>query len=419
MDSLTTFGYTKDGKVYLKGYLNFPDREIGLVKESEEASLQYFIKRFELAENKVKELVEAVAKTTNKGSYLMKLVHMRTYLAEFNGLGDFPTLFEKLDELEQDIRAYIQENRIKNHEIKTNLLKEAESYSQGNNWNVFTKKFKELKLRWIKTGSTFEEEEAKFNEAFDKYYNTFFERKNRFFEQRRELMENRRIRYEAILAEMAKINAEMPENAQQQMTHLQKQWKVVGKINARFFKELTKKMQNEVKVFNEKLKRLQERIQANPIERKKELCEKVEGMLRSDAALQIAIVKSIQAEWKRLGKLKHPMDKDYNTRFKIACNEIFETFFLDQTAKTKYEHFDEKTRFEQLKIKIRLLKDSIKEDETILNQLNARDGYFAKRYTGNSGETGPIDMEKLNQINKLKTKQRILKKLQSQLMSNY
>jgi hypothetical protein len=418
MDSLTTFGYTSDGKVFLKGYFNFPDREIGLVKESEEASLQYFIKRFELAENKVAELAQAIKNTTNKGSYLMKLIHMRTYLTNFNGLGDFPSLFRKLDELEAEIRAYIHENRVKNHEIKTNLLKEAEALSHGTNWNVFTKKFKDLKLRWIKTGSTFEEEEESFNKAFDKYYNYFFERKNQFFEQRRLLLENRRIRYEEILAAMSKINAEMPENAQQEMTRLQKQWKVVGKINARFFKELTKKMNSEVKIFNEKLKRLQERINANPIERKKELCEKVENMLRTDAPLQIALVKSIQAEWKRLGKLKHPMDKDYNTRFKIACNEIFETFFLDQTAKTKYEHFNEKTRFEQLKIKIRLLKDSIKEDEIVLNQLNARDGYAAKRHTGDS-ESSSIDMEKLNQINKLKTKQRILKKLQSQLMSNY
>jgi hypothetical protein len=418
MDSLTTFGYTKDGKVFLKGYFDFPDREIGLVKESEEASLQYFIKRFELAENKVAELAKAIQNTTNKGSYLMKLVHMRTYLAEFNGLGDFPSLFRKLDELEAEIRSYIHENRIKNHEIKTNLLKEAEVLSQGTNWNVFTKKFKELKLRWIKTGSTFEEEEESFNKAFDNYYNTFFERKTQFFEQRKALLESRRIRYEEILAAMARINAEMPENAQQEITRLQKQWKVVGKINARFFKELTKKMQAEVKTFNEKLKRLQERINANPIERKKELCEKVEGMLRTDQPLQIALVKSIQAEWKRLGKLKHPMDKDYNTRFKIACNEIFETFFLDQTAKTKYEHFSEKTRFEQLKIKIRLLKDSIKEDEFVLNQLNARDGYSANRRSGDS-EGSSIDMEKLNQINKLKTKQRILKKLQSQLMSNY
>jgi len=418
MDSLTTFGYTKDGKVFLKGYFDFPDREIGLVKESEEASLQYFIKRFELAENKVAELAKAVASTTNKGSYLMKLVHMRTYLTEFNGLGDFPALFRKLDELEAEIRAYIYENRIKNHQIKTELLKEAEALSRGTNWNVFTKKFKELKLRWIKTGSTFEEEEERFNNAFDNYYNTFFKRKTEFFEQRKALLEKRKIRYEEILAAMAKINAEMPENAQQEMTRLQKQWKVVGKINARFFKELTKKMNDEVKIFNEKLRILQERINANPIERKKELCEKVENMLHTDKPLQIALVKSIQAEWKRLGKLKHPMDKDYNTRFKIACNEIFETFFLDQTAKTKYEHFNEKTRFEQLKIKIRLLKDSIKEDEAVLNQLNARDGYPANRHSSNS-EGRSIDMEKLNQINKLKTKQRILKKLQSQLMSNY
>ena len=42
----TEYGYIKDGKVFLKGYLDHEDREIGVVREDDEASLQYFIDRF-------------------------------------------------------------------------------------------------------------------------------------------------------------------------------------------------------------------------------------------------------------------------------------------------------------------------------------------------------------------------------------
>ena len=35
------YGYCKDGKVYLKGYLEYPDRLIGVVRNTEEEALQY------------------------------------------------------------------------------------------------------------------------------------------------------------------------------------------------------------------------------------------------------------------------------------------------------------------------------------------------------------------------------------------
>ena len=82
------FGYISDGKVYLKGYFEYPDRQIGEVKVSPEASVKYFRDRFETARQKVDELYTLVETALNKGSYLMKLIHLRQYLAEFDGLGD-------------------------------------------------------------------------------------------------------------------------------------------------------------------------------------------------------------------------------------------------------------------------------------------------------------------------------------------
>ncbi len=460
MSTLSEHGYAQDGKIYLNAYMDFPEREIGVVKESEEQSIQYFVKRFDLAKNKVAELQTAVVSTPNKGSYLMKLIHMRTYLSEFDGLGDFPGLFQILDELEADIRVYVQENRGKNYEIKTALLEEAVSLKESTNWNIVGKRFKDVKLRWIKTGSAHSQYEAELNEKFDAAFAFFFEKKAKFFEDRRKMVDSRVQRYEQTLEQLTKILREMPDDAFQQVKRIEKNWKLVGKVPIKNFKDLQKKFKDELNRYYNTLKRSRPQAPVtykNPADRKNELVEKVEKMLDLPEA-PLDEVKSIQNEWKRLGKLKHPSDKDYNTRFKIACNEIFESHFLTKTARSKYEHFDEKTKFEQLKIKIRLLKESIKVDETVLSQLNESDGSRFNQPSGgnrygsgssggynqggssdgggyNQGNSGgynqsntsggygqdrqPINMEKLNQINKLKTKQRILRKLQDQLLTNY
>ena len=50
------YGYIKDGKVFLKGFLGKPDREIGEVKEDEASTLNYFEARFEQIKEKVERL---------------------------------------------------------------------------------------------------------------------------------------------------------------------------------------------------------------------------------------------------------------------------------------------------------------------------------------------------------------------------
>ncbi len=42
------YGYVKDSKVFLKGYLGYPDRQIGEVKRTEQEAIDYFKNRFSL-----------------------------------------------------------------------------------------------------------------------------------------------------------------------------------------------------------------------------------------------------------------------------------------------------------------------------------------------------------------------------------
>lgn len=414
--SKSDYGYAKDGKVYLNGYFDFPTREIGVVKESEEASVQYFIKRFDLAKAKVAELSSSVTTTPNKGSFLMKLIHLREYLSKFDGLGDFPALFVALDTLEDEINGYVDKNRVKNLEIKQALLKEAEEYRGNGNWIVVTKKYKELKLKWIKTGSAFKADEEILNEKFDAIVETFFQKRNKVIEEKRRITQERLDRYSFLLEKLKDVIAHAPENAFQIIKRIQNDWKMVGKIPKKEFVEMTTEYKGELNKFFGKRK--QQQPFKNPGDRKREICEKVEKMVDMEEP-PIEDVKNLQKEWQRLGKFKHPNDKEFNTRFKIACNELFESHFLTKQARYKFEGFDEKTFFEQLKIKIRLIKESIKKDETELSMMNERTKHTPIQRYDPKQPPQPFDIERLNQINKLKTKQRILKKLQDQLLANY
>jgi len=150
------FGYTKDGKVFLKAYHTFPDRQIGEVKNTDDEALQYFANRFLHISQKVDKLIQDIEEATNKGSYLMKLIHMRQQLEIYDGLGDFMPLFAKLDEAEQYIQDLIDVNRSKNTEIKASLLAELQdSLSNISDWPTVNAKIKEIREKWLKTGSVF------------------------------------------------------------------------------------------------------------------------------------------------------------------------------------------------------------------------------------------------------------------------
>jgi hypothetical protein len=70
------YGFCQDGKVYINAYLNFPQREIGFVRNTEQEALDYFVNRFELAKTKVIQLASEINDVQNKGSYLTKVVQM-------------------------------------------------------------------------------------------------------------------------------------------------------------------------------------------------------------------------------------------------------------------------------------------------------------------------------------------------------
>ena len=63
------YGFIKEGKVFRKAFFDYTDKEIGEVKETEEAAMLYYTERFALAQAKVNDVEGKINGTENKGSY--------------------------------------------------------------------------------------------------------------------------------------------------------------------------------------------------------------------------------------------------------------------------------------------------------------------------------------------------------------
>ena len=168
------FGFCRDGKVFINPYLTYSEREIGFVRGSEEEALAYFVKRFDLALSKVKGLSAEIEAAQNKGSFLTKVLQMKTYLIEFDGLGDFKPLLLELEKHEAFLKELIQANQVKNLEIKRALIQDAKEISIAEDVVEATDKLMEVKMKWVKTGPVDKQFQDQLSVEFQEVMDEFF-----------------------------------------------------------------------------------------------------------------------------------------------------------------------------------------------------------------------------------------------------
>lgn len=369
------YGYIKDGKVFLKGFLGKPDREIGEVKEDEASTLNYFEARFEQIKEKVERLKTDIQENQNKGSFLMKLIHLRDSLFESDALGDFIPLIEELNQQEVYLNEIIQANRSKNLEVKKGLILEAEELKNDTDWKETAEKFKDLKLRWIKTGPVDkeiqEEIEAQFNDAVQ----TFFENRRHFFEGLALQAEENIKVYEALVVQAREAH-DLPDAkiAFEISKRIQKEWKEAGKVPA----EKRQPLWDEFSKLNNRIfSRYKRGLNPGPQMHPREVMKKIEAMVEelkkmahqpSSYALTTR-AKAIQEDWKKLPQRK-PKEANLPARsYQFFMDIIFEKAFLEKLVHGKYPDFDEKPLAEQNQIKTAILKDLLHRDQGELDTM--------------------------------------------------
>lgn len=397
------YGYIKDGKVFLKGFLGRNDREIGEVKEDESSSIHYFEARFEQIKEKVFKLKSDIQDNQNKGSFLMKLIHLRDSLYESDALGDFVPLIQELNEQEEYLNEIIQGNRAKNLQIKKELLLEAEELKNSTDWKTTSEKLKDLKLRWIKTGPV----EKELNEEIDLQFNssiqTFYENRQHFFEGLAlQADENIKV-YESLVAQAQEAH-DLPDAkmAFEISKRIQKEWKEAGKVPAEKRQPLWdefSKLNN--RIFSRYKRTLNPGHQMNP----REILRKIEGMVEELKKMahqpsSYAITsraKVIQEDWKKL-PMRKPKEANLPSKsYQFFMDIIFEKAFLEKLAHGKYEDFDSKSLTEQNQIKSSILKDLLHRDQSELETMQSNSENFRV-------ETSDFEMMMKKKLSGLKRK---------------
>lgn len=412
------FGYIKDGKVFLRGFLGRNDREIGEVKESESSTIQYFEARFEQIKEKVAKLKTDIEENQNKGSFLMKLIHLRDSLFESDALGNFIPLIEELNQQEILLNEIILSNRSKNLEVKKGLILEAESLKNDTDWKETAEKFKELKLRWIKTGPVEKEINEEIEQQFNDAIQTFFENRRHFFEGLALQAEENIKVYEALVIQAREAH-DLPDAkmAFEISKRIQKEWKEAGKVPA----EKRQPLWDEFSKLNNRIfSRYKRGLNPGPQMHPREVLRKIEGMVEELKKMahqpsSYAITtraKAIQEDWKKL-PMRKPKEANLPARsYQFFMDIIFEKAFLEKLANSKYEDFDQKNQQEQNQIKSSILKDLLHRDQGELETMQNNSDNFRV-------ETPDFEMMMKKKLSSLKRKVDVKNYILKQLSPRY
>ena len=411
------YGYVKDGKVFLKGYLNYEDRQIGEVKRTEQEALDYFKNRFIIAENKVSQLEHDIAEAQNKGSYLTKLVQLRKKLLHFDALGDFPPLLDRLDTQEHLLADLITVNQRKNLDIKQALIAEAEAIVGSTEWRETADALQEIKTKWIKTGPVDKSVEAEIEGKFQELLDGFFTRRREFFNEQNKIIQERLDKYDELIRLAFRANRLGDLDAAfQEVRRLNNAWKAVGEVPIKKSGKLYKQFKKATTMFYAKYNDVKGIVlvpKVDPrVEAQMKMADEVEQLAKQpDIFAAAERAKVLLNSWKEIRVPFKMQDKAVNERFRAACDKIFELSYLGRVLTRKYPAFDLKSQSEQIRTKIREMDYLVKREKNDL--------LFALQDADGLDPNNDADKQVLNKINtqkrKIAMKETILREFQKQL----
>ncbi|NEM96140.1 DUF349 domain-containing protein [Pontibacter burrus] len=381
LEEAMKYGFIQDQQVWLKPFMNYPARQVGDVKESENDSLIYFAKRFSMFREKVNTLLERIATSENKGSFLMKVLHMKEQVGNYDALGDFEAMYQILTKAEEEINETIKQNREKNLAIKIGLIKEAEELQDSIDWKEASEKLKELRSTWIKTGPVDKELTEEIEERFKTPIEAFFERKKNFFEDKKRMQNHAYEKYRDLIRQsIALQNSEDWEGTTARLKQLQNQWKEIDsslprKVTSKLWTDFRKAHNHfferlKVKINNEKNASREQFYETN-YDKKKQLVDEANTLLEHhNLGDAVRRAKELQAEWKKVGPVHPTVSDQVWEQFIKACDRIFETSSLEHYIRKRQQNNNERlNEQENLHARINALKDFIKSDKGELEVL--------------------------------------------------
>ena len=235
------YGYVKDSKVFLKGYLEYTDRQIGEVKRTEQEAIDYFKNRFLIVQNKVDQLEQEIDEALNKGSYLTKLIQLKRKLVGFDALGDFIPLLQRLHDKEEYLKSLIEVNQIKNLEIKRALIDEVNAATALPDYAEATDLIQEIKAKWIRTGPVEKEFQEETESTFQNLLDSFFQRRRDYFDEQNKINQEKIDEYEKLIKITKTLSYSRDlDDAYNKAREGRVAWKNIGELTPKRFLKVNK-----------------------------------------------------------------------------------------------------------------------------------------------------------------------------------
>ena len=439
LEKARQYGVVRDGKVYRKPFGAYPEREVGVVKDTDEAALTYFVHRFELLGQKVDELEKDMSAAENKGSYLNKILHLKETLPQANALGDLTPLLLRLDELEGTLRNSITDNRRRNLEHKLQMVEEMEGLVDDTDYKALSTRLREIRLNWIKTGPVPNEETEALNNRYEGINAHFYEQRRQYIEQRAVQIEERTAKYNSIMERQRELTKPdlHPGHIMKTINALSQEWKEVGNIPKEQYEELKEKFKAEKKdllrvvkrAFNKKMaggkpgepprpRQLtpEELEQIKNFNLKKTLLDEAKAVLdKGDFRGAYPKVKEMQAAWHNIGQT--PKTKAFiNKEFLYICDRISEFSFLNKMLYQANPYYFRLAPKDLTNAKINIMRDIIRKEENDIDvfsqQVRDKEAGGADMYSQeNKALVGRVN----SQGRRLAVKKEILNELRTQL----
>ena len=384
LEEAKKYGFTQDNQVWLKPFMGYPARQVGEVKEVADESLQYFAHRFETFRGKVDNLIAKIEASDNKGSFLMKVLHLKDQVGKYDAIGNFEAIYHQLTAAEEEIKETISHNREKNLASKINLINEAEALQESVDWKGTTEKLKELRQTWIKTGPIDKELTDEVEDRFRNAIDTFFKHKKGFFEDKQNMLNRALEKYRALISQSEALkDSDDFEGATKKLKQLQNEWKAVGgNLPRKLSSDLWTSFRN---AHNHFFDRLKDRINQQKLESKEKYLEDnlarkkglvLEAQLLLDTNLNEAVkrAKELQAAWKKVGPVKQEESDAVWESFIVACDKVFELSSLEYYVRKKMQNGERTSAADQVSLRVNALRDFIKADRQELEVLETNIG---------------------------------------------
>jgi hypothetical protein len=354
------WGYVdEEGNIHQKDGFLFKGRIIGQMKGNNKAgALAYYILRFNRLMERYEDLENKVHNSEDKTVFLKEVRRMLEYVPNYDALGDFDLLMNKLQLLEKEILDVIDDRYYK----KLELCKEAEEICNSDDWEETDKKMKELMQRWKEIGWIPKDKNEELWSRFQYAMNRFYERRREYLkrlkeEKEEEMERNRKAKTDlCIEAEAIQYSDDWKDTAET-IKELREQWKEIGYAGKEWEEDLWYRFNKACNTFFERRRDYFDKLNREREENmreKEELCSEVESLEPSKESIER--VKEIQARWKEIG----PVPKEHNdelwNRFRDACDKFFE-----EVRKNRRERLEEVLNHK--KEQIERLEESIEHDE--------------------------------------------------------